>query len=1487
MDPLFGGEAEKLGNYYEDNVLIYYYGQVIDGNYLSVMSESFNRDLEQGGDIYLYDNRNNVTVVQAKSSNGNNDAWSISVLISEDIIKNACHHIIQGRKFILTSPLSCAMLQRLVEHANAFNNYEDFFQAVKTNKNAKDLVRLEEEIKKYFNDKDLILFYQNFSLQRFDDDLEKFVILFQNSIRAVGGGREAFQLLRHYAIRNKKLSQKIYADELWRYLTENGVKKYEIDESSAAKRVIDLCIEYKENIKRRLIKNEVYPRKEFDALKKRISDNDVVIVHGKAGTGKSGIILQLCNYFDENNILYLPIGLDAHLPEVSTYQFGRQLSLTASPVDVLSKLANERQAYLIIDQLDAIRWTVSHSTSAFEVCCKLVKEVLAKANVKLVFVCRTIDAEKVLRFWGYNPPKLTDCAVEIKALSDDDVKRIVSIPRYNALTLKVKDMLTNINILSMFLALPVKTTIEKSSDIIREYINEKLSDIVKHGYQEDLLRKIINYLVTNMHANSTQSVSSIDFENVYGREILEQLISSGLIEKTECKIKFSHQSILDYYFAQQLEKEIANAKNIINPIKKYNLTAIKDYEILKQFFEFAEANNPNYVKLIDKILFSSKISSFIRHIALESFRVTSRVDSETTSLVLKILTNKKYGKKYLYYLVYGNYAFTKAFIKSDVFLRLKQSTDHGDCMWVIELLLFATNCNEKYLPQLKDYAITIKDNKDVLTKLYYWIDDKKSSGALFDFKLELLRILNFPNTHIHWDGILSLFPDRAGSYITLILANEIEHEYRFDWHEHMDSIENIVKRDPLHYHEMAMKFLMAHCENFELDGYDNFKYNYTKNLAKCVLAAALKFESSDIIIDFLQSPHILFNNLALETISQYGTDKANILIQWIIDNNYIASLNFHRHRRQLGLLKSIIENNADKLSDVYRGKLITQIKEYKSPDIVKFAKERFEQRKDGDFYSFCEEEQRVLLCAIPQEFLDNESKTYRSYLLRKFPELECYKRLSDASIGEVRNVVSGIGDKCLNFSYKTWRQILVNPKTGRRGRFCEEIDSAGNFVEYGRDAFERAISMTASLKQQMFVELALNVRNIPHDFINAICSGLGESAISVQQRYHATLSADICDEELRLKVFQKYFDITDKNFLASFISFVENTKLMNVWIEQKLIEIAINPDKYENAEMNVCSPRWDNNLETLSTYDLETEKINRVQTRAIAILADMLFETKHITPIIQEILDECCNAAHPVLLFSAVDIIYPIWNFDRQFVVDYLVKILLKDIRVIRGRTLIPILDRVVSQNSEAPYLLIKSAIDKGGEYLSEIGKRVVYYYCYYNIYNDIVKTIVNLKPDIVLEVCLEIINGPSESEKNNRAKRLLLSINEKTLDANYYPQLTDVLFDNDNKRFSGKLLRKLKSLPNHEWYVLLSDLNERPALANVSYVVFALADIIICSNKLNSYEVQEFIGILVRLFSELYDKKDRKGWRLCLKKINLIYDHYVMDTLNVIAKIN
>lgn len=1486
MSYLPGGETEKLGNNYEDNVLIYYYGQVMKGNYLAVMSEAFNKDLEQGGDIYLYDYENRVTVVQVKSRNGNKNDWDIKSLIDKNIIKNACHHICNGNKFVLASTLSCAFLQDLIKHAAAFNNYDDFFKAVQTKSTLNDLLALEYEINKYLNEQDVITFYHNFSLQHYYDNLDDFIMRFQICVNAMDGGQKAFQLLRHYAIQKNKLSKKIYSNELWQYLTQNGIRKYIIDEPAASRQIVDLCAEYKDNIKHRLINNRIYPRKEFDVLKDKINDENIVVVHGKAGTGKSGVILHLCNYFDENGILYLPISLDAHLPGNNTYEFGKQLLLNASPVDILSKLGNDRQTYLILDQLDAIRWNVTHATSAFGVCRNLVKEAQYHNNVKIIFACRTIDADKVLHFWDKDPPKLSDCSVEVQMLSEEDIHAIVGDNVYSTISPGVREMLKNINSLSMFLALKENTIIHKSSDIIREYINKKLAEATDTEHSEKELRESIDFLVDKMRINSTQFILTDDFINKYGNTVLERLLLSGLLEKASSKIKFSHQSILDFYFAQCLAKDYSNKKDIINAIKRYNHTAVKDYEVLKQFFEFIETNDADYIPLIDAVLFNPMISSFIKHIALESFRTTSHHDAMAISLALKILTSKEYGKKYAYYIAYGNAAFLHAYVDSDVFANLQQSSLNEDATIVVDFLLLASHDDTQYLDKLKEYIKLIQDKADVLTHLFFQIDDKQSSNDHFNLKLDLLNIITLPNAHIDWDNILSLSPDRAGCYIDLLLRRDVEYECRVDWNRNKDLLENVVKSNTSLYCEIAKKYLKANCSEWELGGADIFEFHYTKNLAKHVLLAALKFETNDTIINFLESPHALFNNFALSCIVNKDFAQAINVVNWIIDNNYLSSLDFFYHNHQLALFIDIIVIFVNKLNKERLSMLIEQIKKYRSPHLLEFAKIRIQEHKDGYFYHFFEEEQRLLLCSIPVELLDGATKNYANYLLRKFPQPEYYARMREDPRFIVRSVVSGIDKKCFKFSYKTWKQILTNPKTGQGKHSHEEIDNEGNYVEYGRDDFSRAISMMASARQTLFVKLALNLNKIPRDFIDSICSGLSENANNIKQRYPTLPDVSVCDVNLRLQVFKKFFDLSNKRFLYSFISFVENTELMDEWIEHKLIEIAKNPQLYETEKMNVWRSGWNNNLSTLSANELETEKINRVQTRAITVLANILFKTKHLNSYMREILEECYNAEHPVLLFSAVDIIYPIWNFDKQFTMDYLIRILEKDIRVIRGRNTCILLDHIVVQHSDLFYRIFNNAINSGDEYLSSIGERIIYYYCFYNTYHDLVASIKKAKPDMVVDCCLKVINDTFEPGKQDRAKKLLLSISEKRLRANYYPRLTDVLLNNKNKEFSHKLIKKLKHLPHHEWYMLLSDINKIPKLYNYRNIIFKLSDIVIAQNNLSSYEAIDFIGILVRLFIELYDKNDYDNYVLCHKKIDLLYDNYTIDASYVMSKI-
>ena len=85
------------------------------------------------------------------------------------------------------------------------------------------------------------------------------------------------------------------------------------------------------------------------------------------------------------------------------------MGLPESPALCLAGLSGDRPGVLILDQLDAIRWTAGHSPEAWSVCRELINQTLNGKNnsIKVILSCRTFDLE--------NDPML-------KSLLQDDQK---------------------------------------------------------------------------------------------------------------------------------------------------------------------------------------------------------------------------------------------------------------------------------------------------------------------------------------------------------------------------------------------------------------------------------------------------------------------------------------------------------------------------------------------------------------------------------------------------------------------------------------------------------------------------------------------------------------------------------------------------------------------------------------------------------------------------------------------------------------------------------------------------------------------------------------------------------------------------------------------------------------------------------------------------------------------------------------------------------
>ena len=108
----------------------------------------------------------------------------------------------------------------------------------------------------------------------------------------------------------------------------------------------------------------------------------LLFVTGDAGSGKSGVLLDAARLLDEQAVPYLPIRLDTHYPDTSVPAYSKErLELPASPGACLRTLADGRRAVLIIDQLDAVRWTSANSDLGWELCKEIIDETLRSTNI--------------------------------------------------------------------------------------------------------------------------------------------------------------------------------------------------------------------------------------------------------------------------------------------------------------------------------------------------------------------------------------------------------------------------------------------------------------------------------------------------------------------------------------------------------------------------------------------------------------------------------------------------------------------------------------------------------------------------------------------------------------------------------------------------------------------------------------------------------------------------------------------------------------------------------------------------------------------------------------------------------------------------------------------------------------------------------------------------------------------------------------------------
>ncbi|WP_102400290.1 hypothetical protein [Haloimpatiens massiliensis] len=146
------------------------------------------------------------------------------------------------------------------------------------------------------------------------------------------------------------------------------------------------------------VSGQLLPRSEFEFCIDNIKDGKSIIIHGKAGIGKSGCTQAIVSFCEKNIIPYVAIKLDKRVPSGCAEKWGMDLGLPDSIAHTLNGIAKNENAVIILDQLDALRWTQSHSRDALIVCSEIIQQVkelnqARNKKISMVLVCRTYDLE--------------------------------------------------------------------------------------------------------------------------------------------------------------------------------------------------------------------------------------------------------------------------------------------------------------------------------------------------------------------------------------------------------------------------------------------------------------------------------------------------------------------------------------------------------------------------------------------------------------------------------------------------------------------------------------------------------------------------------------------------------------------------------------------------------------------------------------------------------------------------------------------------------------------------------------------------------------------------------------------------------------------------------------------------------------------------------------------------------------------------------------
>ncbi|OFN54247.1 hypothetical protein HMPREF2542_04705 [Streptococcus sp. HMSC034B05] len=1109
-----GGRADKLGNKYEFNWIVLKFIDIIAEKIDAIKVEAIGEE-EEGVDVWVRYSNGITEAQQCKGRNASKDYWTLSDLNSRGILKCWKLHLSRDltTKVSLVSPLP-------------FTNFSDLIYRAKTNDNAQSFidyqVNTSSELKNLF---DNYVKHLGFSKEK---DIRKIINFLSRTVIRQEPYPENEEFIKDKvsqyfigdaaSIKSKFINLILQGEIYGRWLSfqdlEKFIKNEKIEFRNLARddriipRINILNDEYKNSFK--TLDSGLKIRTQFDECKKYIQEGKSIIIHGKAGNGKSGLTENIIDWCNKSNILHLDLKLDCYIPEGTAQVWGEKLGFPASISYCLNAFSKEDNAVLILDQLDALRWTARNSKSSLATCLELIREIRnlnseRENKISIIFVCRTYDLENDNGIKALFENKSKDDTeswhkVEVNELLENEVEEILG-SKYHNYPNRLRQLLRTLSNLYVWEQINDNEEyyqIKSTYNLVDKWWRDLSEKCKEADLSEDDLNKLKEKLV-NLFADTGKTVFSK--RRIVGNEkALRYLISQGMLTERSNKVSFVHQSFLDCFVAERMILDYytnadADVNDILGNKTQQNPTRRYQFQIFLQ--SLLEESEKDFLDFGTKLIKSHNVRFNFKYVFFEILGSIQEPSENILNYVRKLIQEAEYRNHLCQTVISGHPVYVNFLIKKRVLQKFLDSNK----LLVIDLLssispYYTTettqfikdsieNSNDKSEWGSCFNSNYNNDSEDFFNlRLHYWryyAGDSKGNIVFYNdyrknlnnYKIKIICLL------------LDKFQDSDNSNRFYSESKKFDE----DSHNYID--ENCIK-----IVQILLPYLKKYSENNstkynltlkERDSLQRYYLHLLNEANKCLISKHPEI-FWEIYSNYMGNGDYLYNEVILDAMYYLPTNYFDTCIEYLLaDFDKTLFEKSQGHSSKLFLAKRLISKVTQRCSLEMYDKLEEQIIHYVSPEAKQRLARRIETNKSQNdvrgYWPFWGDLQHRLLSVLPKERMSNEA-------IELLKVLERSNSFPDSFYGShCGSVVSPLQGK--NISPKSWRNILIiSPKGETKCRWDSErnifIESSPR--ELATD-FRSAVSKNPKEYVSLFLNLSSN-HKINEHYIDGLLGGI-------------------------------------------------------------------------------------------------------------------------------------------------------------------------------------------------------------------------------------------------------------------------------------------------------------------------------------------------------------------------------------------------------------